>query len=127
MRYSSGFSLVEVTVSIFILGVILLTLQAVLQSGALVRTTKNQGIALAIAKDQLETLRSGGYANLPASGSFSNSLLSSLPIATTTLAISTYNAGTKQVIVSVLWQEPSSPASSTLSLPTLITQTGGTP
>ncbi|MDO8231815.1 MAG: prepilin-type N-terminal cleavage/methylation domain-containing protein [bacterium] len=127
MHLSRGFSLIEVTVTIFIVGILLLLLQAVLQSSVLVRTTKSQGIALTITRNELEILRASGYAALPPSGSFSNSLLSTVPSATTTLTVSTYNAGTKQVIVSVIWREPGSSASSTVSLSTLITHTGGLP
>mgnify|MGYP001602529402 FL=1 len=123
-----GFSLIEVTVSIFIVGVMLLLLQAILQSGTLIRMSKHQSIALSIAQNKLESLRSGGYATLPSSGTFSDSLISTLPVAaTTTLTVSVYNAETKQVFVSVVWQDPGSTASSTVSLSTLITETGGLP
>lgn len=123
-----GFSLIEVTVSIFIVGVMLLLLQALLQSGALIRMSKHQSIALSIAQNKLESLRADGYTTLPSSGTFSDSLISTLPIAaTTTLTVSVYNAETKQVSVSVVWQDPGSAASSTVSLSTLITETGGLP
>ncbi len=127
MQTSRGFSLIEVTVTIFIVGILLLMFQAILQSSILVRTTKSQGIALTIARNELETLRAGGYATLPQSGSFSNSLLSTLPSATSSLTVSVYNAGTKQVVAKVIWRESGSSASSTVSLSTLITQTGGLP
>lgn len=125
-RFGAGFSFIEVIVAIFIMSVMLLLLQAVVQSNVLVRNAKNQGIALAIARNELEGLRIGGYAALPQSGSFSDTLLSSLPVAaTTTRTISTYNAKTKQVTVSVIWLDPGTLASSTVSLSTLITETGG--
>lgn len=128
MTLARGFSLVEVTVSILIMSVMLLLLQAVVRSSVLVRTSKNQGIALSIANNKLESLRAGGYAALPLSGSFSDNLLSTLPpAATTTLAVSAYNAKTKQVSVSVVWRDSGSAASSTVSLSTLITETGGLP
>ncbi|MBU6490898.1 prepilin-type N-terminal cleavage/methylation domain-containing protein [Patescibacteria group bacterium] len=127
MRTSRGFSLIEVIVSIFIVGIMLLLLQAIIYSGVLVRTSKSQGIALAIARNELESLRAGGYAALPSSGSFSDSLLSSLPNATTTLIVKAYNEKTKQVTANVIWMDAGSAASSTVSLSTLITQTGGLP
>lgn len=128
MNPPRGFTLIEVVVSIFIMGVMLLLLQAVVHGGVLVRTSKNQGIALAIARNELESLRGGGYAALPASGSFSDSLVGMLPpAATTTLTVSAYTTKTKQVTVTVTWLDPGSPASSTISLATLITQTGGLP
>ena len=127
MRSSRGFSLVEVIVSIFIVGVMLLLLQAIIYSGVLVRTSKSQGIALAIARTELEILRAGGYAALPSSGSFSNSLLSSLPNATTTLVVNSYNEKTEQVTANVIWMDSGSATSSVVSLSTLITKTGGLP
>ncbi|HVB20155.1 MAG TPA: type II secretion system protein [Candidatus Paceibacterota bacterium] len=128
MATSRGFTLIEVIVSLFIMGVMLLLLQSVIQSGVLARTTKNQGIALSIARNELESLRGGGYAALPPSGSFPDSLMSTLPQgATTTLTVSAYNTKTAQVTVSVVWQDAGASASSTVSLSTLITQTGGLP
>lgn len=128
MNASRGFSLIEISVSIFVVGVMLLMLQSVVHSGALVRISKSQGIALAIARNKLENVRVDGYAALPPSGTFSDSLMSTLPpLATTTLVVSAYNAQTKQVSISVVWRDPGSPASSTVSLSTLITQTGGLP
>lgn len=128
MTVSRGFTLIEVIVSLFVMGALLLLLQAVIGSGVPVRISKNQGIALAIARNELESVRAGGYAALPSSGFFSDSLAGTLPqAATTTLTVSAYNAKTKQVIVSVTWRDPGSAASSTVSLATLITQTGGLP
>lgn len=128
MKVFRGFSFIEVIVSIFIVSVILLLLQAVIQSSILIRTSKSQGIALSIARNKLEDLRTSGYVTLPGNGSFSDSLLGTLPTAaTTTLTVSVYNAKTKHVSVSVIWLEPGSTASSTVSLSTLITQTGGLP
>jgi prepilin-type N-terminal cleavage/methylation domain-containing protein len=125
-RFSRGFSFIEVIIAIFIMSVMLLLLQAVVRSNVLVRSSKNQSIALTIARNELEGLRSSGYATLPSSGSFPDTLLSTLPkVATTTLTVNTYNAKTKHITVSVIWLEPGFTASSTVSLSTLITQTGG--
>lgn len=128
MNAFRGFSFIEVSISIFIVGVMLLMLQSVVRSGALVRISKSQGIALAIARNKLENMRVSGYAALPSSGTFSDSLMSALPpLATTTFTVSVYNEQTKQVSVSVVWKDPGSTASSTVSLSTLITQAGGLP
>lgn len=127
MHMPRGFTLVEVVVSIFFVGIALIILQSIIRSGTLVRTSKDEGVALSIVSDEIEKLRMNGYALLPPSGSFSNSLVGTLPSATTTLMISAYNTETDQVTASVLWQEPSLVASSTVSLSTLITRTGGLP
>ncbi len=127
MRGSRGFSLVEVIVSLFILGILLLLFQAVIRSASLVKAAGDQEIATAIARNELEGLRAAGYAALPASGSFADNLLSTLPDATTTLSVSSYTPQTKLVTVAVLWQDPASSASSTVTLSTLITKVGGLP
>jgi prepilin-type N-terminal cleavage/methylation domain-containing protein len=127
MKPHCGFSLVEIVVSIAILGTILILLQATITSSVLVRDAKNQGIALSIARNKIESLRLGGYAALPVTGSFSDNLLSSLPQATTTLTVNVYNDKTKQVTVKVIWKDARLSASSTVSLSTLITETGGLP
>ena len=104
----------------------MLLFQSVIRAGILARVSSNQGIALAIVRNELEILRAGGYDALPSSGSFSNELLNSLPgSAVATRVVTAYNAQTKQVSVSVEWRDAGSPASSTVSLQTLITETGG--
>ena len=128
MRALRGFSLIEIIVSIFFVGVMLILLQSVILSGILVRTSKSEGIALTIARNKIESVRAGGYGAIPSSGSFSDALLSSLPPSSTaTLTVSAYNAQTKEVVATVVWRETGSAASSTVSLDTLITQTGGIP
>lgn len=126
MRAARGFSFIEVIVSIFIVSVMLLLLQAVLQSSILVRTAKDEGVALSIVRNELESLRAGGYAALPPSGPFSNSLLAMLPGATANVVVNDYNETTKQVSTSVTWQEVGG-ASDTVSLTTLVTRSGGLP
>ncbi len=127
MQSSRGFSLIEIVVALFIISVLLLLFLAVTRSGVLVRTSSSQGVALSIVRNELEGLRAGGYALLPASGTFSDVLVDTLPQATTTLTVSAYNAKTKQVTASVIWFEAGATASSTVSLSTLITETGGLP
>lgn len=126
-RPHRGFSLLEVVVSVFIIGMMLLLLQAIARSGALIHNSRNKTVALTIARNEIDVLRSGGYAALPSQTTFYDALVSSLPSATTTLSITAYNTTTKQVVVGVRWQEPGLTASSSLSLTTLITQNGGLP
>lgn len=128
MHYRRGFSLVEVVVSILIFGAMLVLLHSVANSSLTVRTTKDRGIALSIARNKIEALRTGGYAAVPGSGTFTDSLLSLLPpAATTTLTTSDYNAKMKQVQVTVTWRDAGATASSSVSLTTFITQVGSVP
>lgn len=125
MRSARGFSFIEIMVALFIMSMMLLLFQAVLRSGMLVTSTQNQDTALTIARNEIEKVRAEGYAAVPASGSFSDTLLTTLPSGSAALTTSVYNAKTKSVTVSVSWQERNKTASSSVSLSTLITQIGG--
>ncbi len=119
-----GFTLIEVLVSVFVFGSVVILLVGVFNLTLLTRLARQEDIALKIADHKLEELRNDGYAGLPASGSFSDSLLSSLPNSTASTSISDFNAKVKQVIVQVGWQAPSG-STRVMSLTTLITQSGG--
>jgi uncharacterized membrane-anchored protein YitT (DUF2179 family) len=113
-----------VITTLFIIGLVLVLYQAALGKVKMIQYAKNQEIALRVANNKIEELRAGGYANLPASGSFSDSQLNSLSNCTVNMAITDYNADTKQVLINIEWQEPNSSLKN-ISLATLITKTGG--
>lgn len=120
-----GFTLLEVVISIFVVGVAVTLASTLLSVIPLARHTKYEDIALKIAANEIETLRALGYENLPAPGPLSNTLLLDLPSGAGTVSMSDYNDNTKEVTASVFWSEPSGPATSTVSLTTLITTIGG--
>lgn len=119
-----GFTLIEVTISILVIGAMLIASTALLHGVSASALTRDEAIALSIAQNEIESLRAEGYAALPASGSFSDTSLASLTSGVGSTTISTYDAKTKRVDVSVLWQEKDA-SSHTITLTTLITQTGG--
>jgi prepilin-type N-terminal cleavage/methylation domain-containing protein len=121
----SGFSLLEVIVTLFIIGLALILYQAALGKAKLIQYAKNQEIALRVANNKMEELRAGGYAALPSSGSFSDPQLNSLPNSSASITITDYNADTKQVIITIEWQELTGSALKNISLATLITKMGG--
>lgn len=121
----TGFSLLEVIVTIFIIGLVLVLYQAALGKVKLIQYAKNQEIAFRVANNKIEELRAGGYSALPASGSFSDSQLNSLLNSSANMTITDYNADTKQVIITIQWQDPSGSSLKNVSLATLITKTGG--
>lgn len=126
-RHTRGFSLIEITVAIAIIGLMVVTTSTLLQrlpvSGSEVR---NQDIALKIARTEIEILRAGGYDALPTNGPFTNPLLSSLANGSTSVTITAYDAKTKRADVSVSWVGAGG-ASRSVSLTTLIAQTSGLP
>ena len=126
VRGRSGFSLIEVVVSIGIVGVALVAVGALVHTIPLSQQTRYETLALTIATDEIEGLRTGGYAAIPAGGPFTNTLMSSLPSGSGTLTTADYNPKTKSVTVTVSWQKPGL-AARTISLSTLITQVGGLP
>jgi prepilin-type N-terminal cleavage/methylation domain-containing protein len=119
-----GFTLIEVTVAIFIIGIIIIASTMLLRAAQVNRVTQDEDIALKIANNEVGVLRAGGYAALPASGSFTNSLLSMLPSGAAAVTISSYDAKTKKADVSVSWLGPDN-ATHAVALTTLITETGG--
>lgn len=124
-KKNRGFSLIEIIVTIFILGTMLALSQAIFLGAPVIQGAKNQDVALKIARNEIEVLRALGYASLPVSGSFSNSLLTSLSSGSGALVVSDFNAGTKQVVVTVSWMERG--VAESVSLSTLITKAGGLP
>ena len=121
-----GFSLIEVLVAIGIVGAAFAAAEALVHAAPLARLTRDADLALVIARGELENVRAAGYADMPVSGSFSSSLMASLPSGTGTLTVSDFNTGTKQVTVTVSWQDPALSARS-LRMSTLVTTTGGLP
>jgi len=124
-KSNSGFSLVEVLVTIFIVGLILVLYQQALGKIRLIGYADDQETALRVANNKIEELRSGGYSALPGSGSFSDSQLNSLSNSSATMAIADFNANTKRVIITVQWRQSAIFPVRTVSLTTLITKTGG--
>ena len=118
-----GFSFIEVLVAISIIGLVGALSSTLINSALLSRSTSYQNMALT---NELEKLRNDGYAALPTTGSFTDSLMSTLPSGSGTATVSTYDAKTKEVAVSVSWQD-SSGAVQSVALTTLMTETGGLP
>lgn len=124
-KNKKGFSLIEAVITIFIIGVVLVLYQSAVSTIRLTKIAKDQEIALRVANNKIEELRTGGYANLPESGGFSDAQLSVLPSGSGNMEISNFNADTKQVLVEVEWQETGSSSARNVTLATLITKTGG--
>ena len=123
-KHDAGFSLIEVLVVIFIVGILSLIYAAGAPLIKAANGVANEDVALHAASQELEKLRAGGYAALPASGAFTNTQLNTLPSGVGNETITNFNPTIKQVAVIVSWQEISGNMRS-VSLSMLITQTGG--
>jgi len=115
----------EVLVTLFIVGLVLVLFQTALSKVRLIRYVENEETALRVANNKIEELRAGGYNALPSSGSFSDSQLNTLSSCSAAMAITDFNATTKKVIITIQWQQPPSTSVRNISLTTLITKTGG--
>jgi prepilin-type N-terminal cleavage/methylation domain-containing protein len=125
MHARRGFTLIEVVITIFLIGLLAILTASILKVTPLSSHAKEQHTALAIASNKIEELRADGYAALPASGSFSDTDLANLPDGSGAIAVSVYNAKTKQVTVTVSWNENGT--SQNVALTTLVTEIGGLP
>jgi type II secretory pathway pseudopilin PulG len=123
-KTNKGFLLIEILIAIGVICVTFFMYKSLTDSTALVRNVSDEDIALKIANHKIEELRSLGYASLPVSGTFFDSLLASLPSGSAAIAISDYNSKTKNIMVTVSWVEPVT-GNRSVQLATLITQTGG--
>jgi prepilin-type N-terminal cleavage/methylation domain-containing protein len=124
-KQQRGFSLLEIIITIAIIGMILLLYQIFLSNLFLSRDAKNQEIALRIANNKIEELRAVGYDSLPSSGVFFDTQLNLLSQSSAAMTITDFNADTKQVLITIQWFEPTSPTPKTISLTTLVTKVGG--
>lgn len=120
----SGFSILEVLISLLIIGAGLVIYTASTNSVILNKNTRHSEIALRIAATKIDSLRTTPFASLPGSGSFTDPSLASLPNGQANLTVSDFNAKTKEITVVVSWLEPGSNPSHSVSLNTLITQGG---
>lgn len=119
-----GFGIIEVVVTLFLIGVTLLMFAIVSNSVVLNKYNKYKEVALRIAEHELQELRTTPYASLPSSGSLSNTQLSSIPQGTATLTITEIETGLSEADVVVSWQNPSGTGTQQVSLSTYLWQTG---
>ena len=127
-RYAAGgYSLIEVLFALALVGTMIIATSAMLVRVSVEsREARDQDLALRIAKNEIEVLRAGGYAALPESGSVGNTMLASLASSSASVAITDFNAETKQAVVAVSWRGADEVVRS-VSLATLVTKTCGLP
>jgi prepilin-type N-terminal cleavage/methylation domain-containing protein len=125
MMRQKGFSIIEVVISLFILGIIIIVYAASANTVTINQRARNKQLAVRIAVSEIESLRSTPYTSFPSSYNITNTMLANLPHgAMGTVTISDYNDMTKQIVASVTWTDPGKTASSNYSLTTLVTQGG---
>jgi type II secretory pathway pseudopilin PulG len=119
-----GFGILEIVVTLFIIGVTLLLFVVVSNSVVLNKYNRYKEVALRIAEHELQTLRTTSYANLPASGAISNTALADLPQGAGTITITEEDTGFAEATVTVTWLNPSGSGNQQLTLSTYLWQGG---
>lgn len=119
-----GFALIEVIISIFVIGMMVVVSASLLRGVQVSRLTLDKSIALSVVQNKVEALRAAGYAALPEGGPFTDSALVALASSTGTITVTAYGSTTKRVDVSVSWLEQDATPQS-ITLTTLIAQIGG--
>ena len=119
-----GFTLIEVIITIFMIGVTLVIYRVTSQTVIVNRGNRYKEVALRIADQNMQNLRTTAFGSLPSSGSFSDPLISTLPSGAGTVTVTSLNAKTKDVKVTVSWIGQASTTIQKVELETYITQGG---
>lgn len=100
-------TIIEVLVSLFIIGGLIVLYAASFNMIALTKTLKNENLAYHIASKKIEDLRNTTYASLPPSGTFTETDLNQLPSSSANFTISNYSTynGMKEIVVNVNWND----------------------
>ncbi len=120
----SGLSIVEVIITLFIIGVMLILFQATSNTVILNRYGRYKEIALRIADQKIQNMRLTAFTALPLSGTFSDPLLASIPQGAGTIMVTDENARLKRVVVVVKWKSPKGTGTQQVELDTFIAQGG---
>jgi prepilin-type N-terminal cleavage/methylation domain-containing protein len=119
-----GFSIIEVVVALFIVGITLIIYASVSNSLLLNDNARHMEIAERIAVSEIEDLRATPFASLPPSGNFTSPLMGSLLNGTGNITISSINDNLVQIAVMVSWTEPTGHTSRSVGFTTLKSKTG---
>lgn len=124
-KSARGFSMVEILISLAVLGLTVFLYFGLLNSFFWIAESRHRNLAVKIANKKIEELRSLPFDQLPPSGSFSDDLLNHLPQASATLILSDYpqtSGAVKQAQININWLERTLPK--TIELDTLISSQG---
>jgi prepilin-type N-terminal cleavage/methylation domain-containing protein len=123
-KSQAGFTLIEVLVTILLIGATLAIYRVTAQTVVVNKWNKNKEVALRIAEKKMESLRTTSFASLPSTGSFADAALSDLPSGAGNLTVTNVNDETKNIQVTVTWTNPGDPTSQSISIETSITEGG---
>ncbi|HAG27312.1 TPA: hypothetical protein DCG61_00800 [Patescibacteria group bacterium] len=123
-RKQGGFTIIEVLVTLLIIGVTLLLYTVISNSITLNKYNRYKEVALRSAETRLQDLRTVSYDSLPTSGTFTNAQIQTLPEGTANLEITEISTGLSEATVTVSWRSPSSNTMQEISLSTFLSEHG---
>jgi Tfp pilus assembly protein PilV len=123
-KRQAGFSVIEVLITLFMVGVTLMLFQATANSIVLNKYGRYREVALRIADQKIQTVRTTSFASIPASGSFSDPQLSLIPSGAANLTVTDINDDLKDVQVIVTWRSPNNNSTQQIQLQTYVSRGG---
>ena len=123
-RHQDGLTVIEVVITLFIIGVTLLLFAVAANSIVLNKSSKYKEIALRIADQKIQTVRNASFSSIPASGTFSDPQLSSLPNGQGNITVSDISATLKNVAVVVTWTNPKTQGTQQIQIQTYMSSGG---
>lgn len=121
---NKGFSIIEIIISLFIVGLLFVMYQSSVNVLAINEFSKHREQALRIAHAKIEELRAVPFGSIPVSGSLEDPILDLLPAGSAELSVIDASGSLKQVTVTVFWQERKAAGGSKIELSTLISKNG---
>lgn len=123
-KQQKGFTIVEIVITLFIIGVMLLLYQVAAMSTKHNNYSGYKETAVRIAHQEIQSLRKTPFASIPGSGSFTNSMVESLPNGSANRTITDIDDGIIGVRIEVTWTNPGETNPKTVELETKISQGG---
>ncbi|HUV04887.1 MAG TPA: type II secretion system protein [Armatimonadota bacterium] len=103
-RRSSGFTLVEVLLVVFMLALTALMFAATFPTSQISRIkATHMSYALSLAQQKVEEIKSAGYGNIQITPTPVTSSLADIPSGTQTVTVTQYEANIKKISVSIVW------------------------
>jgi prepilin-type N-terminal cleavage/methylation domain-containing protein len=123
-KNQQGFTIIEIVVTLFIIGVTLILFRATANSLLLNKSDRFREIALHIADKKLQTVRTTTFASIPASGTFTDTQLSTIPNGQATMTVTDINSKLKDVSIVVTWSGPKNGSTQQVHLETYVASGG---
>lgn len=123
-KTQSGFSIIEVVVTLFIIGLTLVLLQMSANSVVLNKQARCKEIATRIADQKMQSIRITDFDSIPSTGTFNDPLMSSIPGGAGNITVTDVNDTLKDVTVRVTWNNSRSNGNNSVELQTYITEGG---